>query len=122
VLCVDDAPYQAFRKETRTPAWQRGFLSRPVADRARFAEQARAESKRYTRSVGDAITDVNHEAVMSVFERHATLRMIHGHTHRPAVHRLDIGEMSLERIVLGDWYEHGSVLSCDGDRFALAAL
>jgi len=122
VLCVDDAPYQAFRKETRTPAWQRGFLSQPIAERARFAEQARAESKRYTRSVADAITDVNQEAVMSAFEHHATRRIIHGHTHRPAVHRLDAGETSIERIVLGDWYEQGSVLRVDAERIELAAL
>jgi len=121
-LCTDDAPYQAFRAETRGAAWQRAFLARPVAERARFAEQARAESKRYTRSVADAITDVNHEAVMSAFDRHATRRIIHGHTHRPAVHRLDAGDAKLERIVLGDWYEQGSVLTCDDDRYALATL
>jgi UDP-2,3-diacylglucosamine hydrolase len=121
-LCVDDVPYQAFRTETRSAAWQRGFLAKSVAERARFAEQARAESKRYTRSVADAITDVNHEAVMSAFNRHATRRIIHGHTHRPAVHRIDAGDTKVERIVLGDWYEQGSVLSCVDDRFALATL
>jgi UDP-2,3-diacylglucosamine hydrolase len=121
-LCVDDVPYQAFRAETRGAAWQRAFLAKPVAERARFAEQARAESKRYTRSVADAITDVNHEAVMNAFDRHSTRRIIHGHTHRPAVHRLDAGGAKLERVVLGDWYEQGSVLTCDDDRFALATL
>ena len=121
-FCIDDAPYQAFRRETRAPQWQRGFLSRSVAERARFAEQARAESKRYTSSVVDAITDVNHDAVMDAFERHATRRIIHGHTHRPAVHRLDVGNTTLERIVLGDWYEQGSVLQFTLDHVELTAL
>ena len=122
VLCTDDAPYQKFREETRTPRWQRAFLSRPVEERARFAEQARAESKRYTRSVADAITDVNADAVLRAFEHHATHRMIHGHTHRPCVHRLDAANGTLERIVLGDWYEQGSVLRFAGESVDLAAL
>jgi len=122
LLCTDDAPYQKFREETRTPNWQRAFLSRPIEERARFAEQARAESKRYTRSAADAITDVNADAVQRSFERHATRRMIHGHTHRPFVHRLDGANGTLERIVLGDWYEQGSVLRVTADRIDLSAL
>ncbi|HKE47754.1 MAG TPA: UDP-2,3-diacylglucosamine diphosphatase [Rhodanobacteraceae bacterium] len=122
VLCTDDAPYQAFRAETHAPRWQRAFLSRPVEERARFAEQARAESKRYTRSVADAITDVNGGAVLRAFERHATQRMIHGHTHRPCVHRLGGAEPTLERIVLGDWYEQGSVLRLGGESVELSAI
>src|SRR5512142_1116713 len=47
-LCTDDAPYQAFRKQTHDPAWQRAFLARSLAERRAFAEHARAESKRYT--------------------------------------------------------------------------
>ncbi|GAA0705824.1 UDP-2,3-diacylglucosamine diphosphatase [Dokdonella soli] len=109
-LCTDDAPYQAFRAQSHTPAWQRGFLARPIEERQAFAEQARAESKRYTRSVGDAITDVNPEAVRSVMRRHGVPRLIHGHTHRPAVHRIDFDGVQVERVVLGDWYEQGSVL------------
>jgi UDP-2,3-diacylglucosamine hydrolase len=122
VLCTDDAPYQKFRDETRTPHWQRSFLSRPIEERRRFAEQARAESNRYTRLVGDAITDVNADAVRRSFERHATRRIVHGHTHRPFVHRLDAANGTLERIVLGDWYEQGSVLRIATNHINLSAL
>jgi UDP-2,3-diacylglucosamine hydrolase len=121
-LCTDDAPYQAFRKETHDPTWQRAFLSRPVAERRAFAEQARAESKRYTKSVADAITDVNAEAVSGTFEEHGAHRLIHGHTHRPARHPSTLDGKSVERIVLGDWYEQGSVLSIADGAIALAAL
>ena len=109
-LCTDDAPYQAFRTQARAPAWQRAFLARPAAERQAFAAQARAESQRYTRSVADAITDVNDEAVRAAFGEHATAHLVHGHTHRPALHAIDLAGTPVRRIVLGDWYEQGSVL------------
>ena len=118
-LCVDDEPYQAFRRETRDPAWQRAFLARPLAERERFAAQARAESRRYTRAVADAITDVNSDAVADALRRHGTRTLIHGHTHRPAIHRIAYAQEPSQRIVLGDWYEQGSVLEGDSGSFAL---
>jgi len=120
-LCIDDAPYQAFRRQTRDPAWQRAFLARPVAERAEFAAQARSESKRYTRALADAITDVNAAAVVDALRAHGTHTMIHGHTHRPAIHEMPGSPRTALRIVLGDWYEQGSVLEGDGGRFALHA-
>jgi UDP-2,3-diacylglucosamine hydrolase len=115
-LCTDDGPYQAFRAQSHTPVWQRAFLARPVAERQAFAAQARAESQRYTRSVGDAITDVNDEAVRRVLRISAVARLVHGHTHRPAVHALELDGKPAQRTVLGDWYEQGSVLRADSAR------
>ena len=110
-LCTDDARYQAFRAQTRAASWQRAFLDKPLAERQAFAAQARAESQRYTRSVEDAITDVNDAAVRSAFAAHGVEKLIHGHTHRPAHHKVEIGGATVaERIVLGDWYEQGSLL------------
>jgi len=121
-LCTDDAPYQAFRTQSRNPAWQRAFLARPVAERQAFAAQARAESRRYTRSIGDAITDVNATEVRSELGSHGVRRMIHGHTHRPAIHAIDLDGGTAERVVLGDWYEQGSLLRCDGNTRVMHAL
>jgi UDP-2,3-diacylglucosamine hydrolase len=110
-LCTDDAPYQLFRKQTHDPGWQRAFLSRPIDERRALAGQARAESRRYTKSVADVITDVNADAVWAALREHAVRRLIHGHTHRPARHADTLEGNAAERIVLGDWYERGSVLS-----------
>lgn len=121
-LCTDDAPYQAFRKQARDPAWQRAFLARPIVEREQFAANARAESRRYTKSVADAITDVNADAVSTALRQHAVRRLIHGHTHRPARHEGTLDGDSVERIVLGDWYEQGSVLSIRDDAIELATL
>jgi UDP-2,3-diacylglucosamine hydrolase len=121
-LCTDDAPYQAFRMQSRNANWQRAFLARPVAERQAFAAQARAESQRYTRTVGDAITDVNQAEVRSALHAHGVRRMIHGHTHRPAIHAVECGDAPAERVVLGDWYEQGSLLRCDDGSTTLHAL
>jgi len=120
-LCTDDAPYQAFRAQAHAPAWQRAFLARPLAERRAFAEHARAESKRYTKSVADAITDVNASAVSETLRQHGVHRLVHGHTHRPARHRDTLEGNPVERIVLGDWYEQGSVLSMRDGAIELAA-
>ena len=124
LLCTDDSAYQQFRAQTRDPRWQEPFLSQPLAARLAFAEQARAASKaRYGELVAsgqsETITDVAPETVREWFKRYGVRRMIHGHTHRPAIH--DEGDGNT-RIVLGDWYEQGSVLRVDANGARLESL
>jgi UDP-2,3-diacylglucosamine hydrolase len=121
-LCIDDAKYQAFRRETRSPEWQRKFLALPIEERMRFAEQARAESRRYTRSADSALMDVDAGEVDRTLAQHGVRWLVHGHTHRPNVHRWERGDTDLERIVLGDWYDQGSLLIWERGRRELAAL
>jgi UDP-2,3-diacylglucosamine hydrolase len=122
-LCSDDVAYQQFRAQTRDPAWQRQFLSQPLAARIAFAQQARAESQGRQSALKaqgamDAITDVTPATVDATFARFGVDTMIHGHTHRPAVHAHAGGK----RIVLGDWYEQGSVLRVDERDATLSSL
>ncbi|MFC7302352.1 UDP-2,3-diacylglucosamine diphosphatase [Cognatiluteimonas weifangensis] len=123
LLCTDDVAYQQFRAQTRDPAWQAQFLAQPLAARLAYAQQARAASRAHQsglRAAGtmETITDVAAATVASTFARYGIDRMIHGHTHRPAVHA-DAGGT---RIVLGDWYTQGSVLRVDADGARLATL
>lgn len=111
-LCTDDLAYQEFRRMVRDPVWQREFLAQPLAARRVFAERARATSQSETRQKAETIMDVNPDAVVAVMREHGTPLMIHGHTHRPAVHEFTVDEQPATRIVLGDWYEQGSVLRC----------
>ena len=116
-LCTDDTRYQAFRAQTRAANWQRAFLGKPLSERQAFAAQARAESKRYTRSLDDAITDVNDEIVRASMIEHDVEKLIHGHTHRPAHHRFELSNAkAAERAVLGDWYEQTSSLVLSSNR------
>lgn len=122
VLCTDDAEYLAFRKQVRDPAWQAAFLARPLAERRAFAAQARDASRAHTSRTDMAIMDVNQAAVEGALRGARVTRMIHGHTHRPAIHDFMLDGTPAQRIVLGDWYEQGSVLRVDRDAVELRGL
>lgn len=127
LLCTDDTRYQEFRRQVRDPSWREQFLSQPLAARRAFAQQARAASHDHQQGLKqegqlEAITDVNADAVSTMLERFGLRRMIHGHTHRPAIHSLRSGERGAQRVVLGDWYEQGSVLRVSADGLELSQL
>jgi UDP-2,3-diacylglucosamine hydrolase len=121
-LCTDDVAYQQFRTVVRNPTWQQDFLSRPPQERLQIALQARDASAAHKGNVDMNIMDVNPHEVEAAFERHGVLTMIHGHTHRPASHDLQIKGHDAQRIVLGDWYTHGSVLRVQQGIYELSAL
>ena len=121
-LCTDDVAYQAFRRHSRDPRWQAQMLAQPIPVRRALARQARAESAKHMAGAAAEIMDVNADAVTSAFAAHRVDRMIHGHTHRPAIHSLDVQGKPAQRVVLGDWYEQGSVLGIDRDELALRTL
>jgi len=124
LLCTDDLAYQQFRAQTRDARWQSQFLSQPLQARLAFAAQARAASKaRYgeliSAGTAEIVGDVAKDAVDALFATAGVRRMIHGHTHRPAIHDEGHGNT---RIVLGDWYEQGSVLRVSESGLDLASL
>ena len=127
LLCSDDTAYQQFRAQVRNRDWQTAFLSQPLDARLAFAAQARAASQARQGALMDAgtmdaITDVSPATVDDYFRRYGVDTLIHGHTHRPAIHDLDVDGRHCQRIVLGDWYEQGSVLRVDDGQFDLAVL
>ena len=115
LLCSDDLAYLAFRRQVRDPAWQATFLSQSLTQRRAFAQQARAASQATQRQQALDIGDATESAVVETFARFGVRRMIHGHTHRPHIHTHRVGERDCERIVLGDWYEQGSLLRVERD-------
>ena len=121
-LCTDDHEYQAFRSMVRNPDWQRAMLARPLAERIALARQLRETSAASMADKSMDIMDVNQGAVEAAMREHGVYTMLHGHTHRPAVHRFELDGHEAVRIVLGDWYTQGSVLSWDADGFVLRTL
>lgn len=107
--CTDDIPYQQARKMLRNPSWQVDFLSKSIPERIAFAEQARKQSQEHTQGADMDIMDVNQKAIKALFEQHNIKQMIHGHTHRPAIHEIN----DTKRIVLGDWHKQASYLISD---------
>ncbi|HXY76935.1 MAG TPA: UDP-2,3-diacylglucosamine diphosphatase [Steroidobacteraceae bacterium] len=121
-LCTDDHSYQELRSVARDAAWQRRFLALPRANRELLADEARAGSRRHIARTVPYIMDVNAQAVTRAFRATGVRRMIHGHTHRPGVHDIEIDGAPAQRIVLGAWYEAGSYVSYEGGKYALHGL
>lgn len=121
-LCTDDTEYMTFRAKVRSPAWQREFLGKPVIERERIVRDFREISRNSTAAKKPEIMDVNQQAVESVMRKHGVQRLIHGHTHRPKEHRFTLDGQPARRMVLGDWYEQGSVLRVDAQGWQLESL
>jgi UDP-2,3-diacylglucosamine hydrolase len=121
-LCTDDVDYMEFRSQVRQPEWQKSFLNKPVEQRLAFAEKARLESQSHTSHKPMDIMDVNQRAVEQWLLKHDVTQMIHGHTHRPQTHTFSLEGKTMTRIVLGDWYEQGSLLECTAQGCQLETL
>ncbi|WP_151447746.1 UDP-2,3-diacylglucosamine diphosphatase [Lacisediminimonas profundi] len=105
-LCTDDHAYLAFRAQVRQPAWQAQFLAQPLSQRKLIIENMRRQSREAQREKTPEIMDVNEQAVQQLFQQSGAQVMIHGHTHRPALHAYPNG---LVRHVLPDWdLDHGT--------------
>ena len=115
-LCTDDIAYQDFRRLVRDAAWQKSFMSQPLAARKAQIEALRQRSENEKSQKSESIMDVNADAVDAMLRAHGYPELlIHGHTHRPARHQLIVDGHHCERWVLGDWYEQGSCLRLDSN-------
>jgi len=99
------------------------LLKTPIAYRQRLAAKARRTSaehkQRYNEQQQSQIMDVTPEEVPKVMAQFGVTRLIHGHTHRPAVHQVDINGVPGQRYVLGDWYSQSSYLAVSADKWDL---
>ncbi len=112
-LCTDDHDYQAWRRTARSRAWQREFLAKTLPERRKALEALREKSKDVVGAKPAEIMDVNDAAVRDALRAHGLTRLVHGHTHRPARHALEVDGRRCERWVLPDWYERGGYLAID---------
>ena len=121
-LCTDDRSYQRLRATVRDAGWQQKFLSLNVRQRRTIAQAARAGSRAHMAGLEYSIVDVNPASVEIALRQAGTGVLLHGHTHRPAVHTICVDGRECTRIVLGDWYDQGSVLRWNATGFELGAL
>ena len=121
-LCTDDIAYQKYRAKARNKWIQKTLLLLSVKQRLKIAERLLNKSVTAKQGKPPNIMDVNQHAVEQVMLNHNVQCLIHGHTHRPAIHDFMINESTYKRIVLGDWYEQGSVLRCTPDRMDLEMI
>jgi UDP-2,3-diacylglucosamine hydrolase len=118
-LCTDDLDYQAWRKKARNRVFQAFFLVKSREKRRAMVVKMREKSKQVIAGKPAEIMDVNDGAVREAFQKHGVGRMVHGHTHRPAKHELEVDGRRCERWVLPDWYGPGGYLEIAGDEARL---
>ena len=106
----------------RNPAWQRDFLAKPLAERRKIAADLRQLSAAEIAAKSYDIMDVNQTTVENVMREHGVSLLLHGHTHRPAIHRFVLDGRPAVRIVLGAWHEHASVVRWNERGYSLDTL
>ncbi len=121
-LCTDDQGYLRFRAKVQQRWLQTLFLALPLFVRQRIALKMRAGSRQANSSKSREIMDVNQQAVAAAMSRHQVQWLIHGHTHRPAIHPLLIQGQAAERLVLGAWHEEGSMIKVSADEISLISF
>lgn len=104
-LCTRDEKYMAFRAQSRDPAWQQALLDKPLDQRLMIASMWRMQSKAMSSNKPENIMDVTPEDVVRVLQEAGAATLLHGHTHRPAVHDITVNGEPARRLVLGDWRE-----------------
>ena len=109
-LCIDDIEYQKFRTMVRSPLWQNEMLKKSLEERINLAKMLRAKSLSETGTKDEVIMDVNNDEVISQLKKHNVDMIIHGHTHRPNIHKIISEDREYKRIVLGDWYDKSFIL------------
>jgi len=121
-LCTRDEAYLRMRRYLRNPITLWVLRHLPLSTRHKLARKLRSESKTQTRMKANDIVDVTPEEVPRIMAEFGVKTLIHGHTHRPAIHKLQIGEATAQRIVLGDWDKQGWTLQVDEQGYQLSAF
>ncbi len=123
VLCTADRGYQRFRGLVRNAAFQKCWGMLSLRLRRRLAALARRRSHAYTQRAPESIMDVTPAAVAALLRTTGAEVLVHGHTHRPRMHRLEVDGSERTRIVLGDWPLRGKVLVVDAaGQYSLQSL
>ena len=115
LLCTKDTKYQLFRKIVRHPLIIQTFLLIPLYIRKKIASRTQAKTSASMLKKNNEIMDVEQKTVETMMSKYKVSLLIHGHTHRPNTHVFKVDSKTLQRIVLGDWYEQDSVLVCQAE-------
>lgn len=121
LLCTDDIDYQKARVLFRSPQWQQQILAKSIPERLQYAQSLRMQSQQTAQTKQEDILDANQTAIEAAMRTAQVTQLIHGHTHRPAIHEFNLEGQSAKRIVLGDWYQQGSFLRIDAVGMQLSA-
>ena len=118
-LCTEDREYLAFRAQMRSTEMKAELLKKSLKERRELAKQLRQQSKTANSNKAEDIMDVTDSEVRSALARHQLTTLIHGHTHRPAIHDFTLNNQPRQRVVLGDWNHSGWEVVIDNNKITL---
>ena len=121
-LCTEDVKYQVFRSLVNNVFSRNFFMYFPYRLRTKIWHKIRSATKKSAQNNSGYLTDVYQPTVEKMMKKHGTLRLIHGHTHRQAVHEFKLDGQDATRIVLGDWIQGDSVLVADNKDLRLVGV
>jgi UDP-2,3-diacylglucosamine hydrolase len=121
-LCTTDLAYMRLRKVLRNPLTLWLLRNLPLAKRQQLARKLRNESQVQTRQKAASITDITPAEIPRIMAKYGVRTLIHGHTHRPNTHTLEVNGQAAQRIVLGDWDQQGWALQVDANGYQQAAF
>jgi UDP-2,3-diacylglucosamine hydrolase len=119
-LCTDDKEYQKFRALVRSDEWQNQMLSKSLEERLALAENLRMKSINANAHKKESIMDVNINEIDMLIESYKPNIIVHGHTHRPNIHKHNFNQEYIYRYVLGDWYNRFFILSLKDKAFIIS--
>ena len=119
-LCTDDNEYQKFRSLVRSDEWQKQMLSKSLKERLALAENLRKKSINANAHKNENIMDANINEVDTLIESYKPNIIVHGHTHRPNIHKHNLNQEYIYRYVLGDWYDRFFILSLKNKKFVIS--
>ncbi|MDD7805290.1 MAG: UDP-2,3-diacylglucosamine diphosphatase [Endozoicomonas sp. (ex Botrylloides leachii)] len=123
LLCTADVQYLRYRRIIRNPWVMKLLRMIPLSYRRKLGSTIRENSVTKKTKKKPEIMDVTAEEVVNMMEHYNVKIMIHGHTHRPAIHDVTLkGNTPAKRIVLGDWGEKGWLLSTDNNQLTLESF
>jgi UDP-2,3-diacylglucosamine hydrolase len=122
LLCTDDTRYMTLRAQLRDPKWQHDFLAKPLTERRTIAAGLRQLSATEIASKSYDIMDVNQRTVEQTMRDYGVSLLLHGHTHRPAVHRFTLDGKPAARIVLGAWHDGATIVRWSETGYGLCTL
>ncbi len=112
-LCTEDVKYQIFRRIVNNVFSRNVFMIFPYALRTKIWHKIRSATKKSSQKKSEMLVDVYQPTVEKKMRQHSVLSLIHGHTHRQAIHQFKIDGQDAKRIVLGDWIHKDSILVAD---------
>ncbi len=114
-LCSRDVTYQIYRRLVNNTFSIKIFMTVPYSLRVKIWHGIRNLTRSAKQNKSPYIVDVYQPTVEKIMAQYDVTELIHGHTHKQAIHEFKLNNKPARRLVLGDWYDKDCVLVADAN-------